>query len=548
MALDGENTSTGSVETPEDFGDDDAGLVKRYLTEIAIYDKGVKTWSETVKKILDRYRNKASTPDILTKRRYALLWSTIQIQTPALFARVPIPVVERRWKDVEDLVASTAAEVLDRALTYVLDMGEFKPAMEGAVFDYQLAGRGVVWLRKEVDHGDPINDTGDETNAPETNAEVVREVIDERICVDEVPWADFGHTLARNWKEVPLVWRKLYMSRDQLRGRFKGKTKDGKLIADEVTLDHTPSGLDDDKSYSRLPPHLYKLATVYELWDKTTKQAIWIAVGYKDAPLDRQDDPLHVTGFFPCPRPIWSSPDTTSLVPLPDYTMWEDQAREVDDLTERLHRLIMAARVRGAYNAAFPELAQLFDEALELDFTPITKFAEFAAQGGLKGAIDFVPLEEIIATIAQLYQAREQAKNDAAEINGVGDIIRGQNTGPEQTATEARITGQFGTLRLQQRQKEIQRFCRDTIRMMGELIAEGFLPETLEQMTGIKLPTAAEKQQAQGLVDQDKAYQAWKASAPQSGSPSQPAPAASAPGSAPSTAPGGMNSPVAQAA
>jgi len=46
--------------------------------------------------------------------------------------------------------------------------------------------------------------------------------------------------------------------------------------------------------------------------------------------------------------------------------------------------------------------------------------------------------------------------------------------------------------------------------MMGELIAEGFTPETLEAMTGYKLPTAIEKQQAQALVAQDAAYKQFE--------------------------------------
>lgn len=555
VADDGSPITSGTAETPADFDSDGkAGIVSRYLSEIRVYDRGVKAWADSVKKIVDRYRNKWPTPDRVSKRKYSLLWSTIQVQTPALFYHVPTPVVERRWKDDEDFIASTGAEILDRALTYVLDMGDFKPSVDAAVFDYQIAGRGVVWLRKEVDHGEVMDGPTNGADAPDETTEggqiikpddtQVREVLDERICIDPVPWSDFGHTLARNWKEVTIVWRKLFMTRDQLVERF------GQDLGNKVELDYEPTDLPDDQSM-KLPPHLYKLATVYEIWDRTTLEAIWVAVGYKDGPLDVQKDPLRVTGFFPCPRPIWSSLDTTSLIPLPDYTMWEDQAREVDELTERLHRLIKACKVRGAFDASFSELESLMDESLELDLIPITKWAEFAQKGGLDGAIDFLPLKEIIETVGQLYNAREQAKRDASEISGVGDIIRGQNAGPEQTATQARITGQFGTLRLQDRQREIQRFCRDIIRMMGELIAEGFLPETLEQMTGVVLPTKIEKSAAQGIVDQYQAYQQWQASQSHTtsanGASSSPAPPNSQNASAPTSPTGmqgaGMNSP-----
>src|SRR6185312_8581646 len=216
------------------------------------------------------------------KRGYAMLWSTIQVQSPALFAQNPVPVVEQRWKDNADTVAVVAAEALQRALIYQLDQGEFGPAVTAAVLDYQLAGRGIAWVRKEIDYGDPIDPKDPST----------KQILNERICVDEVAWSDFGHNLGRAWKEVNLVWRKLFLTKDQLEERF------GKDKANKVELDYIPTSIEEHDN--PLPPHLYKLATIYEFWDKTTKKALWIAVGYKEAPLDTKDDPLRVHGFFPC--------------------------------------------------------------------------------------------------------------------------------------------------------------------------------------------------------------------------------------------------------
>jgi hypothetical protein len=501
----------GTAETPKDFGPGKAGLVDRYLTQINIYDGRLKGYTDNVDGIFRRYRNKnfsdlTGNTDNIVSKRYSLLWSTVQTEQPALFTNIPIPIVERRWKDSDDILAQTCAEILNRALIFMLDAADFKPAVEASVFDYLMAGRGQIWLRKETDLGDEIpadggsSDEGDTTNGDE---EPVREVVDERLCIDSVAWCDFGYNLGRNWKEVNLVWRKLYMSRDQLRARFGD-------VADKVELDYVPQATNPSKTDDE-NPHLYKLATVYELWDKTTKKAVWVALGYKDAPLDEKPDPLRLKDFFPCPRPIFSSTDTTSLIPLPDFDMWRDQANEVDVLTARLHRLIQACQVRGVYNSKFAEIARLFEDGLETDMIPVASWGEFAQSGGLSGSIDFAPLKETIEAIGELFSAREQAKRDASEISGVADIMRGQNTGPEKSATEARISGQYGTLRLQDRQGEIQRFCRDIIRMMGELIAEGFMPETLQAMTGVKLPTQAEKDAAQMLVDQDAAYQAFAA-------------------------------------
>ena len=44
-------------------------------------------------------------------------------------------------------------------------------------------------------------------------------------------------------------------------------------------------------------------------------------------------------------------------------------------------------------------------------------------------------------------------------------------------------------MRLQDKQAEIQRFARDNIRLVAEVIAEQFSPDTLIKMSGMKLPT-----------------------------------------------------------
>jgi len=35
-----------------------------------------------------------------------------------------------------------------------------------------------------------------------------------------VHWKDFGHSVARTWEEVTLVWRKVYMSEKAVTERF----------------------------------------------------------------------------------------------------------------------------------------------------------------------------------------------------------------------------------------------------------------------------------------------------------------------------------------
>jgi hypothetical protein len=70
----------------------------------------------------------------------------------------------------------------------------------------------------------------------------------------------------------------------------------------------------------------------------------------------------------------------------------------------------------------------------------------------------------------------------------MSDIIRGAND-PTETATATRAKGQFASIRLRDMQDEVSRFVRDTLRIMGEVMAEHFGIETLARISGVDLPT-----------------------------------------------------------
>ena len=57
-----------------------------------------------------------------------------------------------------------------------------------------------------------------------------------------------------------------------------------------------------------------------------------------DAPIveliDERDDPLGVEGFFPCPKPLYATTTSDTLVPVPDFVLYQDQAMELDILSD----------------------------------------------------------------------------------------------------------------------------------------------------------------------------------------------------------------------
>ena len=109
--------------------------------------------------------------------------------------------------------------------------------------------------------------------------------------------------------------------------------------------------------------------------------------------------------------------------------------------------------------------------------------------------MSFLPIREITEALIALYQAREKVKQDLYEITGLSDILRGASNAQE-TATAQQIKSNFATLRLSDRQADVQRFTRDLVRIVAQIIGKQFSIDTIKQISGVRLFDNLQQKQA----------------------------------------------------
>lgn len=464
----------------------------RYVAEIALYDKKAETWVPRAEKIENRYNDERNekTENVA---RYNILWSNIQTLLPALYSRDPKPDFQRRFLDA-DPVGRVACEILERANSFVLETVDFKSLMRQCTMDRLLSGRGTLWVRY-VPHftdapmlsneGPQVDD--DAAASEDTRGEPAQELEYEQVDLDYVHWKDFGHNVARVWQEVYIVWRIVYLTRDELVDRF------GADMGKAVPLDHKS---DDDKGEG--VDESAQKAKIYEMWDRRTRRAVWLSKSYPHGLLDDREDPLELENFFPCPRPLLPNMTTNSVIPRPDYTMYQDQAQELDALTGRIRSLTKAVKAVGVHDASQQGLSRILSEGLDNTLVPVDSWAAFAEKGGIKGAIELLPMQEIVQTLTSLYDCREKVKAELYEITGMADIIRGASD-PNETYGAQQIKANFASIRLEDMQAEVQRFARDAVSLIAEVHANHFEIETLAEISGYALLTDEEHRLAQEI-------------------------------------------------
>jgi hypothetical protein len=465
-----------STDTAEDYPSTPAELGKYWHEQLDHSKTVFSDWQTRGERVVDRYRDERGATGKL-KTKFNILWSNVEVLTPSLYGRAAKPEVSRRYMD-QDPIGRLASTMLERVLEYECEQfPDYDSAMRSCVEDRLLPGRGTAWVRY-----DPII-TQEKLEAPKGEAEITNTepIVTERIDaahspVDYIFWKDFRHSPARIWDEVWWAARRVYMTRKEGKDRF------GKIFTN-VPLSASDTE-DSGKKNPKTKSTISKKAEVWEVWDKRAGKVCWVARDYPEA-LDERDDPLSLEGFFPCPRPLYATMTNGSLLPVPDYIEYEDQARELDSITGRISNLIRAVKAVGVYNQEFKELARLLSEGVDNMLFGVVNWAALAEKGGLKGAVDMLDITVITQALGVLYKAREDVKQTIYEICGISDILRGA-TNAQETLGAQQLKANFGSLRLKSSQTDVARFASDLFRLKAEIICKFYPPQLIVQMSGIQ--------------------------------------------------------------
>jgi hypothetical protein len=487
--------------------------VRHWLGEIASAKKREKDFRKDGNEVIDIYSGKC--PD---KIPFNILFSNVETLLPAVFSQTPRPVVQRRFKD-EDPIGKASAMAAQRMLEFLCDTNvegyeTFDQAMRYATLDGLLPGRGVTSIKYDAEIIDP-----------EEGSEDPPVMKWEQVCPDSRGWDKVYFGYAKKWSKVPWMAYEEYLDKEECTRLF------GKDVVKNITFTKGEDEEEEEKGTGTGGRDQAedqggrKTALVYQIWDRAGgKRILYISPAYNDGYLKEEDDPLGLTGFFNCPRPLQFIEKSNDLLPVAMYKLYENQAKELNKITTRIGRVVEALKVRGVYDGALSaQLGDLFEGA-DNTLIPTDSASQLSTEKGLDNAIWFMPLEKLITVATNLVAAREQCKRVIYEITGVSDIIRGQSVASE-TLGAQKIKESWGTMRLKRLQKEVQRYSRDVLRIMLEIAATKFSVETWASATGLPFVTSAQKQQAQMVMQAQQAQVQQQAMmAQQMGQPPSPPP------------------------
>jgi hypothetical protein len=433
--------------------------------------KAVKRWDAFYcdgDKVQDRYMLEGARMDGTPQDKYNILYSSTETIKPSLYAQTPNTQAKVRKVDAQNSTKVYASMLMEQIGDYGIEVTDYDTVLRNAVSDYVLPGLGQAWVRYDPTVS-PANDNPDQSY-----------LTFEGLALDYVHYRDFLTGPARVWKEVPWVAKRCFFTKPKATARF------GKAKADQLSYSYNKQDKNKDESAMQ--------AVIYEIWDKESGRVYWYSEDFPDDLLDAQDDPLKLEHFFPCPQPLRAVWNTKTFIPKSLYSQYRTQAGELDRLTERIRYLTEALKVRGIYDGSQPQLANVLNGAGN-KMIAVENWAAIMGNGGLKGSVDWVPIDAVVAALTELFKQREICKNEIYEITGFSDIVRGTSKASE-TLGAQQLKADWAGGRLRDMQKEVQRFCRDIIRIMVEIAVTHFNDATLLAYSGISLPEPSEEENA----------------------------------------------------
>lgn len=455
--------------------------VSYWSGELERAKKRFRTFWENGDAVVDMYRlQKADGNEAASKDKYNILYSSTETIRPNLYAQTPKTRVNLRNKDTASDATRVAALLLEGCVEYVKSEEDFDELMDSAVEDVLLPGLGVGWVRYEARFGDKTDDNGAKIPVEGGKKdEYQQELLDEMVKMEYVYWQDFLTGVSRTWKETPWVAKRFWPNKQEATARF-GAAKAGKLQYST----RESSGREQDNPS--------ETAECWEIWDKTTRKVYWYAESLPEL-LDEQDDPLKLKRFFPCPRPLRAVKNTRTFVPRALFSQYKSQAETLNVLTKRIRLLGEALRVVGLYDGSQAKLADILNPAAGNRMISVDNWAMFAQNGGINGAVAWVPIDQVSKVLGELLQQREICKAEIYEITGFSDIVRGVSKASE-TLGAQNLKANWASARVKRMQGEVQRFARDLLALAGELISEHCAPETIAIFSGLQIPTGEEVQ------------------------------------------------------
>ena len=490
------DSSSATLESVKDFPDTPYGKQSYWQVEIDSSKKMLAPWHKDADRIHNRYvneRSSSATGQALTtgtkQFRLNLFYSNTQTIYSLLYGRIPKVDVKRRNSDARDDVGRVASVIMERLLNNDMasNSNQYESLLKTTLLDRLVPGLGCARVRYDVvteevevtaaplpDLGTPLEGEDDTVVAMQMTE---TKIVEELAPADYVHWRDVLWSWARTPADLRWMAFRTWRTKDEAIERYGKKVaeklqyKQQKMVVDEKSDQVNP---DDDNYWLK--------AEIWEIWCKEDRMVYEYTEGQEKL-LKSTPDPLQLRDFFPAPPYLIANPTSSIYKPTPDFHMMQDLYNEIDKLQTRIAIITEAVKVVGIYDSGSTEIQRMFKEGTDNTLIPVDQYALVAEKGGLKGVIDWFPIESVVNALLNLRQLRDESIELLYQISGMADVMRGALSNQYEGVGQTNEKVKFGSVRVQKLHEDFATFASGLMSLKAEIISRHFEPQTILEMS-----------------------------------------------------------------
>ena len=452
-----------------------------------------------------------------TRRRskYPAWYSIFKIRQPLLLSRIGIPIGKDTTQDGNDNIGATAAICIERLAVNLARSFNFFDVMAAARDDFLATNFAIVRAYYERDE---IKERVKEYITPQQMPDGQMMFVDSQGMItqsDNIMQDDEGYFVyhdevvdVENEKVCleHVLYKNIYVDPGITRwGRCKRlgfaefySEREFKETFGAKALLTIPREDDQKQGGSEASPKNRSIKVI-EYWDAYDKECVWFVDGSKEfieplgymVPNDDEDEEYQelnglydLEKLFPVPEPLIINAATDEFYPTPEYFQLVEIFEDIHTIFARMVALTRAVRARLLYDNNIEGLQAALNEANEGDAFGVDNLAQSlsTAGGSLENVVQYIPVEKLIQSLANMYTALEQRLNVVYKLTGTSDLLQGLITDPTQrTFGERQMTEKYALNQLAEPQRKMQEFVRDSYELLVEMALKNFKEASLDQ-------------------------------------------------------------------
>ena len=233
---------------------------------------------------------------------------------------------------------------------------------------------------------------------------------------------------------------------------------------------------------------------MYEIWDKWDRKVYIFHPTFKRI-LATYDYPYDID--FPCAKPLSYDEFIDSTVPVPRHAQYLAQYEAVDKINQKITALKDSLRVVGAYDASVADFGKIYDADNENSMIGLKNTEKYQGKA-MSDIVWFNDNSAAVSALETLKTVRDEYIADIQKGLGIYDVLEGETQSQDAYGTN-RLKGSFGTMRLQDDQKDAIYFVQDTMRIACDIICQAFDPLSILTYSTIEYDNQTLPQILQGI-------------------------------------------------